>query len=159
MSSRKRITAYRIFKSRFASSWKDGEGAFRYGGRWNSPGRRVLYGAENLAQAALEMLVHLQNEQLLLSYSYATLEFPEKLVTDVGDFIDLPSDWNSSPPPLSTQRIGDEWYDSSASAVLRVPAVVVPIGHNYIFNTTHPDFSKVVAGEPQEFAFDRRLTS
>ncbi len=49
----------------------DGEGAFRFGGRWNSRGTRILYTAGSLSLAALEMLVHLNSEEILLSYSKA----------------------------------------------------------------------------------------
>ena len=53
------ITAWRIVRARFADSAFDGEGARRYGGRWNSRGTRMVYTAGSQALAALEMLVHL----------------------------------------------------------------------------------------------------
>lgn len=36
----------------------DGSGAALHGGRWNSPGRRVIYAAQTYAGALLETLVH-----------------------------------------------------------------------------------------------------
>jgi RES domain-containing protein len=36
----------------------DGEGAATFGGRWNSPGRRVIYAAQTYAGAMLEVLVN-----------------------------------------------------------------------------------------------------
>ena len=50
---------YRICKTKYAATAFDGEGAFRFGGRWNTRGTRLIYTAGNLALAALEMLVHL----------------------------------------------------------------------------------------------------
>ncbi len=102
-------TAFRIFKRKFSATWFDGEGAFRYGGRWNSRVVRVFYAAESLALAAMEMLVHLDSEELLRAYSYATAEFDEDFVLAVEDFKELPDDWNASPAPLELQQIGDEW--------------------------------------------------
>ena len=121
------IRAFRIFKTKFAKTWFDGEGAFLFGGRWNSRGTRVLYCAESLSLATLEMLVNLNSTGLLLSYSYATVEFDDSDVLSVEEFRKLPKNWSASPPPLAIQRIGDEWAASKSSLVLRVPSSVVPI--------------------------------
>lgn len=153
------ITAYRIFKTKHAATWADGEGAFRFGGRWNSPGRRVLYASQSLSLAALEMLVHLNSAELLLSYSFATIEFDDNLVLDVEKVQPVPKTWRDSPPPITLQEIGDKWIDSARSAILRVPSAVVPVEDNYVFNVEHPRFSTVKLGESDRFVFDARLWS
>ncbi|MDQ3747676.1 MAG: RES domain-containing protein [Acidobacteriota bacterium] len=135
----------------------DGEGAFLFGGRWNSRGTRILYTAGSLSLAALEMLVHLNDEEILLSYSFATAEFNESLILPVEEFRALPENWSDSPPPLDIQRIGDEWANSRASVVLKVPTSVLPVEFNYLINKEHPEFSKVKFGKPQTFTFDERL--
>lgn len=135
----------------------DGEGAFRFGGRWNSRGTRILYTAASLSLAALEMLVHLNSEEILLAYCFAVAEFDENLILPVEDFRALPENWSASPPPLDILLIGDEWADSQASVVLKVPTSVVPFEFNYLINVGHPEFSKVKLGEPQPFTFDERL--
>ena len=135
----------------------DGEGAFRFGGRWNSRGTRILYTAGSLSLAALEMLVHLNNEEILLSYSFATTEFDESLILPVEKFRTLPENWNASPSPLEIQRIGDEWAEKQASVVLKVPTSVLPVEFNYLINVGHREFSKVKLGKPQTFTFDERL--
>jgi len=150
-------TAYRIFKTKFAKTWFDGEGAFLFGGRWNTRGTRVLYAAGSLSLAALEMLVHLDSAELLSSYSYATLEFEANDVLPVEEFVKLPKNWSSSPPPLAVQRIGDNWAASMRSLVLRVPTSVVPGEFNYLVNVAHPKFSTIKRGKPQLFRFDERL--
>lgn len=150
-------TAYRIFKTKHAANWFDGEGAFLYGGRWNSPGTRVLYVSQSVSLAALEMLVHLNAEMLLLSYSFATVEFDDNLLVPVEQFQKLPLNWSDSPPPTTIQQIGDEWAASNISAVLQVPSAVVPTEWNYLINIGHKSFSKALLGEPQQFTFDRRL--
>lgn len=135
----------------------DGEGAFRFGGRWNSRGTRILYTAGSLSLAALEMLVHLNNEEILLAYSFASAEFVESLILPIEEFQKLPKNWNDSPPPLEIQRIGDEWAEAQASVVLKVPTSVLPVEFNYLINVEHPEFSKIKLGEPRAFTFDERL--
>jgi len=135
----------------------DGDGAYRFGGRWNSRGIRILYTAGSLSLAALEMLVHLNSEEILLSYSFAVAEFDESLILSVEEFQTLPENWNASPSPLEIQRIGDKWAKAQASVVLRVPTSVLPVEFNYLINVEHPEFSKVKLGEPQTFTLDERL--
>lgn len=151
------LTTYRICKTKYSAAWFDGEGAFRFGGRWNSRGTRVLYAAGSLSLAALEMLVHLNDEELLLAYSFATAEFEESLMLPIEEFKNLPKNWSASPPPLEIQRIGDEWAKTNASVVLKVPTSVLPVESNYLINIGHPDFSNINLGEPQKFTFDKRL--
>lgn len=150
-------TAYRIFKTKFSKTWFDGEGAFFFGGRWNSKGTRILYTAGSLSLATLEMLVHLNSEQLLSSYSFAKLEFDDNDVLAVEDLAKLPKNWRSSPPPLAIQRIGDDWAASMESLVLRVPTSVIPGESNYLVNIGHPRFGSIKRGKPQLFRFDERL--
>jgi len=135
----------------------DGEGAFRFGGRWNSRGVRILYTAGSLSLAVLEMLVHLNNEEILLSYSFATAEFDESLILPIEEFRTLPENWSVSPPPLQIQRIGDEWAEAQASVVLKVPTSVLPVEFNYLINIRHPEITKIKLGMPQPFTFDKRL--
>ncbi len=151
------LTTYRLCKTKYAATMFDGEGAFRFGGRWNSRGTRILYTAGSLSLAALEMLVHLNNEEILLSYSFATAEFEESLILPVEEFRTLPENWSDSPTPLEIQEIGDQWAQSKTSVVLKVPTSVLPVEFNYVINVGHADFSKVKLGKPQTFIFDERL--
>lgn len=82
--------AWRIVKRSHASSAFDGEGAWRYGGRWNSPGTRVVYCSANLSLAALETLVHL-NPPVAFKSVAIELEFDHRLVETIAAK-NLPSD-------------------------------------------------------------------
>lgn len=135
----------------------DGEGAFRFGGRWNSRGTRVIYTAGTLSLAALEMLVHLNNEEILLSYSFAAATLDESLILPIEEFQKLPKNWNDSPPLMEIQQIGDEWVREQVSVVLKAPTSILPVEFNYLINVEHPEFSKVKLGKPQTFTFDERL--
>lgn len=52
------LFGWRIDTAVFAPTWNTGEGAFRVGGRWNSPGVRAVYGSLDPATAILEVAVH-----------------------------------------------------------------------------------------------------
>ena len=150
-------TLYRICKTKFAGTAFDGEGARLYGGRWNSPGTRMVYVAGSLALAQLEIIVHIEDERVLPAYSYITVNCPDDLVVNVTDIADLPADWGSSPPPNELKQIGDEWVNGGVSAALAVPSAVVPIETNYLINPAHHDFARLGIGAPEPLAFDPRL--
>lgn len=133
-----------------------GDGARRYGGRWNHRGTPMVYTAGSISLAALELLVHLQESKLLKTYMCIPAEFDDSLCVRI-DPVSLPSDWNSHPAPYSTKEIGSAWTTGLRSAILIVPSVVVPSEHNFLINPLHQDFRKVAIGEPREFQYDPRL--
>ncbi len=51
------VEAYRLVAPKWAASALSGEGARLYGGRWNSPGRAMVYLSTSRALAALELRV------------------------------------------------------------------------------------------------------
>ena len=121
-----------------------GDGARRYGGRWNSPGRRVVYLGGSLALASMELLVHLRTPAVLRTYRKLRVRIPESLILVVAR-CDLPADWAAPSLHPATQQIGDRWLHSRASAVLQVPSAVVIGEVNYIVNPLHPDFCRIEA--------------
>lgn len=149
-------TAWRIFKSRRSGSAFDGEGARLYGGRWNSPGTRMVYTAGSESLAVLEVLVHLGDVETLSSYSLCAVEFDDRLVETL-DRSKLPENWSTYPAPSELRHIGDAWVQDLSSAVLEVPSAVVELESNYLINPVHKDFGAMRLGYPQPFRFDRRL--
>ena len=132
-----------------------GEGAARFGGRWNSRGVRLIYTSGSLSLAALETLVHL-NPQLPLRYLAIPVEFEADQLELLPESA-LPADWAARPPGFSTQRLGDAWIARSERAVWAVPSVIVPGERNYLLNPRHREFSKLRIGNPEPFVFDPRL--
>ena len=121
-----------------------GEGAFRFGGRWNSPGRRAVYLGGSLALASMELLVHLRMPEVLKTYRKLRVRIPEGVISAL-DEQGLPDGWAMPGLHPVTQDIGDRWLVSRESAVLRVPSAVVAGEANYLLDPTHPDFAKVEA--------------
>lgn len=148
------VLVWKIIKEKYLATVLVGEGARMAGGRWNSPGVPLIYAASSLALAALEILA--ASSDILIEDRYAAVPFavPEELIVDLPE---LPSGWDAWPAPESTRAIGDYWVRQRASAVLRVPSVIIPLEPNYLINPRHDDFGRIDAGSPVPFRFDERL--
>lgn len=134
----------------------DGSGAALYPGRWNEAGQRAIYAAQCLSGALLEVLVHLSRRTLPRTHGYIEIEWPDNLAIEQVDTAQL-SDWNAD---LTIAReFGAAWYAEKRSAILAVPSIVVPDGHekNYVINPDHPAFSQIKASPVRSVVWDERL--
>ena len=129
----------------------DGEGANRAGGRWNSPGRPVVYMTETVSLAVLENLVHMAREDFPTGYVVVSALVPEEIRMLTEE--DLVVEFRGT----NQRQLGDEWIDSCDSAVLEVRSTIVPFEHNYLLNPQHPDFAAIAVEPTAPFAFDERL--
>ncbi|MHB8424913.1 MAG: RES family NAD+ phosphorylase [Gammaproteobacteria bacterium] len=134
------------------------QGANLFGGRFNSPGRPMLYLAASESVAILESRVH--NRRLdFLERTLYIIEVPDSLVArpeDIGIY--LPDDWHKVPAPTSARRFGDQWFESKASLGLIVPSVPGGADGNLLVNTLHPEFLKQVKPVGgRSYRYDRRL--
>ncbi len=152
------VPSYRLVKSKWAESAFDGEGAKRYGGRFNSRGRRCVYVASSESLAILEIMVHLEDYRLLEHYALFRLALPVASIIrlDAGA---LPPDWRGDPAPSSTAQVGDAWLQAGTSLALAVPSTIALREVNYLLNPDHPDFPDVVrSAERLPFSADPRLS-
>ncbi len=147
------IRVSRICAEAFKASIFSGEGAYIKGGRWNSPGNRVVYTAQSLSLATLELLVHLDARQIGDNFVCANAVFPEEIVMEVLTTQDRFKLASSD----DFREIGDRWISESSSAVLHVPSIIVAREYNYLLNPNHPDFAKISFQETEPFRFDLRL--
>ena len=151
------IRAFRLCKSRHAAGALTGEGARLNGGRWNSPGKAVVYTSSSLSLATLEVLVHLEDAEVLENlFCWASLEIPRQVV-EILDTETLPSGWNGDESGRISRAIGDAWLASMRSGVLAVPSAVTPGEWNYLLNPVHPDFAQIQIGPFERFRPDPRL--
>ncbi len=151
-----KMKAFRIIKSQLQDTAFSGQGARRFGGRWNSKGTAVVYTAGSIALAALELLVRLSDHTILEDYVYLEVEFSPNQVHRLP-IETLPENWDLSPPPPATRAIGDNWVRSQGSLVLEIPSVVIPTEKNYLINPEHPLVGTLRIHPPHPFAFDKRL--
>lgn len=150
------IHAWRITKARHAAAAFTGGGAKTYGGRWNSPGTAVVYTTGSISLAILEMLVHLQAQDLMRHYVIFPVSFDQTLMTTLEPAA-LPAAWRRSLSPATVQQIGDTWVAGARSAVLRLPSVIVPSEWIYLLNPAHRDFASCTIGPKQRIKLDLRL--
>ena len=148
---------WRLAATRYASSAFDGEGAARYTGRWNSRGVRMVYTADSLALATLELAVHLAGA--VVTYTAIEVEVDDALISDVDPAV-LRRRWRTD--PAVTQRAGDAWARSSSSLALRIPSVLVdPRSNerNVLLNPAHPRNESVTEVQRFNVTLDERLGS
>lgn len=150
------MRVWRITKAKYAATAFDGQGAKRDGGRWNHPGRAVVYTSDSAALATLELMVRLQDVRLLRNYVLVPAEVPDDAVEDL-DVASLGPDWRAYPHSQGTMDAGDAWAAAGKTLALRVPSVVVQ-GHNVLINPLHPRFVDVRVEAPMTDSFDARLT-
>ena len=150
------IQSWRITSEQYQASAFEGEGARRFGGRWNSPGRPMIYLAGSLALAALEQLVHLSRTDLLEDqFVRFRVRFPEETVLELDRSV-LSGDWTDKLEV--TRRLGDSWSEAGDSLALEVPSAIVTEESNYLVNPDHPAFDRIEVGSPEPFTFDERLS-
>jgi RES domain-containing protein len=126
-------------------------------GRWNGQGQKVIYAAESRALACLEHLVHRSGEGDNSLYRIMLIKLPpvKNLLTEIIEK-DLPPGWNL-PGNASCRSVGSKWYDSRQSLVLKSPSAIIKSEHNYIINTQHPSFKKIILLTSEPFFLDPRL--
>ena len=129
----------------------DGEGARRYGGRWNRRGQAVVYGAQNLSLATLEIIVHLE---------VAIEDFPSDYVKIAFEVPDALLSRRIKTLPQTDEQMrttGSRWYESADHVALLVPSVVIPEEFNVLLNPAHRNFVQVRVTAPAPFRIDPRL--
>ena len=147
---------YRIVQAEWSASALDGEGARRYGGRWNLQGVAAVYVAESRALAALEILVHAPREALRLDWMVIELEVSDSQIVRVPPVV-LPENWRAQPSSRDAQVFGTNWLRSGGNLALCLPSVVISEETTLMLNPLHPLMKALTPGTPQPFRFDSRL--
>ena len=152
------MLVYRLSNHTFSGDLT-GEGARRFGGRWNAKGSPVIYTCEEAAVTLLELLVHVDNIALLPNHDLVTIEIPDGLNILTPTLSDLPSNWKASPAPNSTVVYGQDWLSNQTYPLLRVPSVIMhPFSWNILINPLHPEIlGKLKIIETIRWEFDLRL--
>jgi RES domain-containing protein len=150
-------SAWRIVRASRANTAFTGEGPWRYGGRWNSPGVRIVYVSEHQSTAAFEVFANRVPFILDEKYKAFRLEWPDSL-TEIFSTRKLPANWRISPPPAEAMEIGDRWVEERRSPVLALPSAISPADTNFLLNPEHSDFKRIRIHPPIDYDFDSRLT-
>lgn len=133
-----------------------GNGARLYGGRWNEKGVAVVYLASSRAMAMMELLVHLNPEDLQRQYVVAVFDVPDDKIMEVS-LEELPQDWQSVGRKPYLHKITSRFITEGRYLMMQVPSVLVEEENNYILNPLHPDALNVKLVSQRIFSFDHRF--
>lgn len=145
----------------YAATDLSGTGARLTGGRWNSPGRPVVYTSTGMSLAVLETVVHLKSSSFPFARYLVRLEVPHALwkARRVDEVEQLPDGWDALPSGSVSRHHGDAWLAAGHPLLLEVPSVVLPEESNVLINPLHRDAHKIRATLVRPFAYDSRLVS
>ena len=148
---------YRILRRAYSTSPLDGEGAYRFGGRWSSVGTRLAYTAEHLSLAMIEYFVHVDREDLPKDLVVVVAEIPETISRTSIPAKRLPANWRQSPAPPGLAEIGDRFVHDQRAAILIVASALAPTELNWLINPRHQDYSKIQVHPATSFEYDPRF--
>lgn len=136
-----------------------GAGAKITGGRWNDPGTPVVYLAGSIALACLETLVHLNAGLLPLNRYLVRFDIPRTLIEDAAmlTHTTAPVGWDALPYGKVSLDVGRDWCRTRATALLKVPSVIVPEEQNILLNPLHPDAARITATKVRRWHYDWRV--
>jgi RES domain-containing protein len=148
---------YRILRKPFSKKPLDGEGAYRFGGRWSSAGVRLAYTAEHLSLAMIEYFVHIDPDDAPKDLVVVTADIPDGVSRTTIPAKHLPANWRRTPPPPKLAEIGDGFVRAGRDAILVVSSALAPDEANWLINPRHRDVAKIRVRAPEAFRYDARF--
>ena len=150
------MKVWRICREIHAADALTGEGARRFGGRWNSRGVPMVYASTSLALAAIELFVHLEAGQAPSDLIYITATLPDGEPAERLAPGQLPPGWWTDDfEPL--RKLGDRWIREQTSLAIQVPSAALRMEWNVLVNPLHPKITKLKVDPPEPFHFDARM--
>lgn len=131
-----------------------GDGAKKYGGRWNSKGLPVVYTSLTISLSLLELLIHKATYDELKAHQLSVIEVPNYHFS-ILNLKQLKRNWQEDIE--YSKYIGDEFLSSNASLLMQVPSAIIPEESNILLNPKHKDFNKVKVLKAKSFRFDTRI--
>jgi RES domain-containing protein len=134
---------YRIARTKFCDD--SGEGAKKYGGRWNFPGYAALYASSSVSSGLLERLTidpELFSAERYVLYSVMEIHCPDQLIVRLGPR-KLPAGWDAIPFSKVSQDFGTHLLGKGVLC-FAVPSVVDRTSVNYVLNPTAKGYEKMI---------------
>jgi RES domain-containing protein len=151
------MRVFRVLRAAYARAPFDGEGAYRYGGRWSSPGTRLAYTSEHQSLAMLEYFVHLDPADTPDDLVLATAEVPDSLSRERAQTPALPDDWREVPAPTELTQIGDRFVKKAENCLLFVPSALAVSENNVLINPQHHEFKLITVNKTGPLEYDSRM--
>jgi RES domain-containing protein len=135
----------------------NGGGGLETSACWHTRGRPIVYLAESVAGALLEVLVRLELNPVRLPKAYRLINVgaPDDVSAQTVSASELVQDWVND--GTATRTVGDEWLASKSTALLRVPSAVIPETFNMLLNSEHSQAQRLRILWHREYRWDSRL--
>lgn len=158
------MIAWRIEYSPHLEEALSGEGARRYGGRWNDKGVPVVYLSSHLGLAALEKFVHAAPFGRGIELHAVAIEIASHYLQEAQRPDQLPDDWRDAAPGAGTMSWGTQWARARQSLIALVPSALLPLtcfAHswefNLLLNPEHEAVGEIRILECPPYSFDPRM--
>lgn len=151
------LVAWRLDRRGFAAGWDSGEGAYRFGGRWNSKGTRAVYCSIDPATAILEVAVHRSFEALdTVAHVLTAVSIAEPAAVHVvqPDAVPNPNWLRPGIPGAGQQAFGDRLL--ARHGFMLIPSAVSTHSWNLVFSAAAAAGTYALASQ-EAFALDTRL--
>jgi RES domain-containing protein len=129
-----------------------GKGGLIVPGRWHRQGFAIVYCCDHPSTALLEILVHMDLDDLPLHFQLLKIQVPEDIALETVEIdaaeindIDL------------TRQKGSNWLEDRSSCLLKVPSIILPEAANVLINPQHADAARLVIENVARYPFDSRL--
>lgn len=141
---------FRCLSKAYLSDPLSGEGAKKYGGRFNSVGVPAVYASEHRAMAILETALRQPINKISSDFIILPIQVPDSYID-----ISLSKDWLKN--KTVTQKKGDYLLENQDTLLIRVPSSLINKSYNYLINAKAHNIAnvKVLAHEP--ILLDQRL--
>jgi RES domain-containing protein len=151
------MVGWRLDRKEFGPTWNSGEGAFRFGGRWNSRGNRIVYAALDPSTCILEVAVHKTFRALdIVPHILTSFRIESAADVHIVDADDVPNaNWLRPGIPSAGQQAFGDLLTAKHPFVL-IPSAVSTRSWNVIFD---PGLAagRYALLRQEAFALDTRL--
>jgi RES domain-containing protein len=151
------VALWRLDHARHAPTWNSGEGAYLFGGRWNSKGMRAVYCSLDPATAILEVAVHKGFGALDMAphvLTRADIADPSRIPIVQPDSIPNRNWLHPCLPSAGQQAFGDALL--AEHGCFLIPSVVSGHSWNLIFDAGQAN-GMIASVEQERFALDPGL--
>ncbi len=152
------MKVYRITRKRYEQSVLSGEGGLRVASRWNHKGDAISYTSATRALSLLEMLVHMDMEDMRkMDLLICEIDIPDSVKIQSIPSKSLPEGWNRTPFTQAPQAYWHTFIAKKKAAVMRVPSIIIPQEWNYLIDPNHPDAKKISVNSCVPLTLDERF--
>jgi RES domain-containing protein len=151
------LVVWRLDQWGHRDTWDSGEGAYRFGGRWNSRGVRAVYCSIDPATAILEVAVHRGFKALDVvphALTSVIIKDPASVRVVEPEAVPNPNWLRPGLPSMGQQAFGDALLATHSFIV--IPSAVSTHSWNLIFETAIAGDAYVRRSQ-ERFALDTRL--